>query len=77
MGRFPVQYEHDHLKNQVILGPCPGCFAWTLQYDKFQILEVFDSVQDFHDYVEDLLQKHLAECSGLREIVAELDRNTP
>jgi hypothetical protein len=52
----------------VVLGPCPGCFCWTLEYRDFQ----FDSIVELHETVEHCLQDHLDECPGLQEIVRSM-----
>lgn len=47
-----------------VLGPCPGCELWTLEYDMRD-----RSHEEWNEVVEDLLREHLDECRGLQEIV--------
>lgn len=54
---------------QVILGPCPGCEIWTLDYSLVVAATDYASDENFAEHVEFILQEHLAECSGLRELV--------
>lgn len=54
----------DFLAGQTIIGPCPGCYLWTLQFGTFEFPPA-----ELSEIVEALLQEHLSECSGLREIV--------
>jgi hypothetical protein len=62
----------------VVLGPCPGCDDWQLDYTN----EVMDSysrpvvgedgtftVADFRQVIEDILQEHMRECPHLRDLV--------
>lgn len=51
----------------VVLGPCPGCWLWTVEYPREVATQYLP--QEWNDEVERLLQEHLAECAGLREIV--------
>lgn len=57
-----------------VIGPCPGCSIWTLEYEHTLIGmdSAWQSVQDFRDAIEGVLEEHLDECSGLQEIVAAL-----
>jgi hypothetical protein len=67
MPKMPITKSPEpSLRHTVILGPCPGCYAWTLQYDMSRIL--VDGI-DLVTEVEQALQEHLAECAGLQEIV--------
>ena len=69
----------------VILGPCPGCSLWQLDYTDdvvmansttSNVLEADGSVtvvadlSGFEAMLEGILEEHLAECSGLQELLA-------
>ena len=54
----------------VVLGPCPGCEMWTVQYDH-TVPSQWQSHAEFADVIEGLLWDHLAACRGLQEIVYE------
>ena len=51
----------------VVLGPCPGCFIWTLEY-------AYDDhpTEGLLTAVERCLEEHLEECPGLQEIVRSM-----
>lgn len=51
-----------------VLGPCPGCWVWTLEYWREDV--AVWSQFEFNQVIEDLLAEHLQECSGLREVLA-------
>jgi hypothetical protein len=53
-----------------ILGPCPGCEMWTIQYDP-DVMGEWPTHDAFAAVIEDLLGEHLDECRGLQEIVFE------
>jgi hypothetical protein len=55
--------------DRFILGPCPGCDLWTLEYGRQEVIDIFGTVEQFHAFVEGLLAEHLAECLGLQEII--------
>lgn len=58
-----------HIQNGwTILGPCPGCETWTVEYD-YPTMTGFGTREEFVAAVEHVLQEHLAECRGLQEIV--------
>lgn len=58
-----------HIQNGwIILGPCPGCELWTVEYD-YPTMVSYGSHEEFSVMVEQLLADHLAECPGLQEIV--------
>lgn len=63
MGRMPL----TRVNAIVILGPCPGCFLWTLEYEQGQFRPA-----ELTEMVESVLQDHVDECSGLEEIVRTL-----
>lgn len=70
MPRMPVtRSPEEWMRNTVILGPCPGCYIWTIEY---HTKEIAVSGIDLHYAVESLLQEHLQECPGMREIVESL-----
>jgi hypothetical protein len=50
-----------------ILGPCPGCGSWQLDYTDAVAIEFFDCPGGFHAVVEDALQEHFDACPQLRE----------
>lgn len=52
----------------VILGPCPGCEMWTVQYDRTVEMS-YDTARDFADAIEEILADHLDECRGLQELI--------
>lgn len=51
-----------------VLGPCPGCESWTLEYPRDVMME-WPTYDAWVDAVEGILQEHMTECSGLREIM--------
>jgi Fe-S oxidoreductase len=55
-----------------VLGPCPGCTLWTVQYDHAMVVADYWSTADFHEDIEALLREHLDECAALQEYVAML-----
>ena len=61
---------HDSGKSGVILGPCPGCEMWTVQYDR-DVEMSFGSAAAFAEVIEEILADHLDECRGLQEIIFE------
>lgn len=67
MPRMKTHYDRDG--GFVVIGPCPGCDIWTLQYDAALATS---SSWDLSEVVEGILADHLRECSGLREIVDTL-----
>lgn len=68
MGRMPVEKVGQPFGQTVVVGPCPGCFCWQVEYDT----ALFTSITELHETVESVLQEHLEECSGLQEIVRTL-----
>lgn len=56
------------LRDLVLLGPCPGCFSWQLEYSHGEMSQLY-TVDEFEVVVEDILHAHMDECSGLKEIV--------
>lgn len=72
MPRFPINRRIEGLpRTRVILGPCPGCDLWTVDYDIGQVFAVWEP-DEFQFVVEGLLRGHAKECSGLREIIEAL-----
>lgn len=67
MPRMQITKDRDA---GVILGPCPGCEMWTVQYD-ISTVQSYESAVAFADVIEDLLGEHLDECWGLQEIIFE------
>jgi len=66
MPRMPVTKRLPEDPQMVVLGPCPGCYAWTIEYN----LDVVHRERvELSETVEALLQEHLLECAGMREIV--------
>lgn len=66
----------------VVLGPCPGCDEWQLDYTDDVAQEFVQMVpapgepfglridmQPWHDVIEDALREHMAECPHLRDLV--------
>lgn len=55
----------------VILGPCPGCELWQVDYaDDVTMLYATDV--EWHEIVESVLTDHLVECVHLQRFVADL-----
>lgn len=55
-----------------VLGPCPGCYMDTWEYERRIINEHWWSLQDFYEDVEFILWRHADNCPGLREIIERL-----
>lgn len=67
MPRMPITRKPEPgMASTVILGPCPGCYSWTIEYD---LAIVHRDGINLPETVEALLQEHLLECSGMQEIV--------
>ena len=69
-----------------VLGPCPGCDAWQLDYtdevaqrfvrlvpDESQPFGHRIDTKPFYDVIEDALREHMAECPHLRDLVEAYD----
>lgn len=54
----------------VVLGPCPGCESWQLDYTD-AAAGTFHTGEAFYAVIEDLLGDHLEECPHLRQLLAE------
>lgn len=57
MPRMQITHEGP----RVIIGPCPGCEMWTLEW--------LETERPFDTEVELILSDHLDLCTGLQEIV--------
>lgn len=70
----------------VVLGPCPGCDSWQLDYtDEVaqQFVRLVEApgeplgmridIQPWHDVIEDALREHMTECPHLRDLVEAYD----
>lgn len=79
--RAPVTKPAD-----VVLGPCPGCDSWQVDYTDAAVEQfiqlVFDpdeplqmrvDMQPWHDVIEDVLFEHMTECPHLRDLVVAYD----
>ena len=66
----------------VVLGPCPGCDSWQVDYTdevaQTYVQVVYDpdeplgrriDVQPFYDVIEDALREHAEECPHLRDLI--------
>lgn len=53
----------------VVLGPCPGCLNWQLDYTNAVAGAL--GLDRFHEAVEQILQDHLAECPHLRLLLRD------
>ena len=59
----------------VVLGPCPGCQLWQIDYsyrvaqEFIQMVDGSFDVRPFHQAVEELLREHLDECPHLQLLV--------
>lgn len=53
----------EELANRVVLGPCPGCLNWQLDYAPTD----FTSYEDCCDVIETALAEHLDECPHLQQ----------
>jgi len=62
--RMAALRMHESEHDVVVLGPCPGCESWQLDYSS-DVAEAL-GVVDLHDVVEHALQEHLAECVHLQ-----------
>lgn len=62
-----------------VLGPCPGCDDWQLDYadtvvDQYAKVTMTGSdLSEFFALIEAILQEHLAECPHLRDLVEFYD----
>lgn len=53
----------------VILGPCPGCHSWQLDYTR-SLCFGFEH-PEWLTLIEGCLQDHHDECAGLRKILSD------
>ena len=71
MGQFPLNRRIEGLPGGFVLGPCPGCWLWTVEYHAEDL--IWWTPQEFPGVLEDLIRNHaLEDCSGLRGIIAHL-----
>jgi len=54
-------------ESDVVLGPCPGCESWQLDYSKDVVSAL--GVASFYEAVEGILQDHLVECPHLQQLL--------
>lgn len=52
----------------VVLGPCPGCLLWQVDYTDEAMLS-FGTPEAFEAVIEALLQEHLADCEHLQALL--------
>ena len=65
----------------VVLGPCPGCDSWQLDYTYEAMDEFLTPIPDlatnsytlrpFRAALEEILAEHLAECPHLKDLLIE------
>lgn len=81
---MPVrQYDDPFLDQVTVLGPCPGCDNWQVDYTNGALQPYVRSVlgangieadmTDFYAVIEAVLQEHLDECPHLRDLVEEYE----
>lgn len=55
-----------------ILGPCPGCWNWTLDYS-YALAETYadsqGNLEAWYELLEAALREHYNECPALRDAV--------
>lgn len=69
MPKFPIHRRTEGLpRTRILLGPCPGCELWTVEYDLSNVWSNWKP-DEFEAVIEGLLKEHVDQCSGLREIV--------
>ena len=64
----------------VVLGPCPGCDNWQLDYT-YEVMDEFLeptnhqsnslTLRSFRAALEGILEEHLAECPHLKDLLIE------
>lgn len=54
---------------EVVLGPCPGCECWQVDYT--QDVAAAMGLEPFREAVEFLLQEHLDECPHLQLVLQD------
>lgn len=77
-----MQARRTNNGTSVVLGPCPGCDDWQLDYnddvaeqfvrllhDPDEPLGVRIDMAPWYDVIEDALREHMAECPHLRDLV--------
>jgi hypothetical protein len=65
-----VTYPEGSGVGDVILGPCPGCLLWQLDYTFAVASEWTRAI--WHLVVERALEEHFADCAPLRELMDDL-----
>lgn len=78
MTRLPARRFTDRPAYTVVLGPCPGCDDWQLDYTD-EVAEEYQrpswedpntfTIRDFRAVIEEVLAEHLAECPHLRDLI--------
>lgn len=71
LTRMEVTYDvPEDVDADVVLGPCPGCLMWQLDYTQ----EVAQSLglRGFHEFVDEVLGQHVLDCPDLVELLEEL-----
>lgn len=72
MPRFPINRRIEGLpRTRIVLGPCPGCDLWTVEYDIGEVFAAWEP-HEFSMVVEQILRDHAGDCSGLQEIIKAL-----
>lgn len=82
MSMMKAQRRSFDEGNTVVLGPCPGCDEWQLDYtDEVanQYAKVFHpprpdlgiqvDMSEWHDLLEFILEEHAAECPHLQDLI--------
>lgn len=70
MAIMPTFRDTD--RDRIILGPCPGCDLWTIEYRMSMIGPEGFAPWDLEAAIEAALYEHMLECSGLQEVVDTL-----
>lgn len=87
--RAPAPTEEDEgpCPYSVVLGPCPGCDSWQLDYhdevaqqfvrllpgEDGSLASIQIDTSPFHEVIEDALREHLTQCPHLRDLVEAYD----
>lgn len=54
----------------VVLGPCPGCQSWQLDYDQILVIGTWlGDHEAFTQAIETILVDHLVECVHLQRAI--------
>lgn len=62
----------DDDRDRIVLGPCPGCDLWTIEYRMGQIGPEGLTPEELNDVIEGALREHLETCLGLQEVLDTL-----